>query len=165
VTLDEINAMDAGAFAACFGWVFEHSPWVAERAWAHRPFEDVGDLHSAMVVEVQRATRQEQLTLIRAHPDLGAREPLTAPSAREQSGAGLDVLDAGEAARLRELNAAYREKFGFPFILAVRGVSKKDILKALERRVSSTAEAEFRHALDEIYRIALFRLGGGRRHA
>ena len=148
---------DRERFVEKFGWVFEGSPWVAERAWSHRPFASTEALHAAMVEEVERASRDEQLALLRAHADLGARAHRSAASAAEQSGAGLDRLTAEEFDRLQRSNATYRSKFGFPFLYAVNGSTKHDILAALDRRIQATPEEEFREALRQVYRIARFR--------
>ena len=151
-------AMERRRFIHSFGGVFEHSPWVAERAWQPKPFETLEDLHAALTAEVERAPREEQLALLRAHPDLGARAKMSDASVGEQAGAGLDRLTPAEFAQLQRLNAEYREKFGFPFLFAVKGSTKHDILKALEQRVGGTPDEEFRAALDQVYRIARFRL-------
>jgi 2-oxo-4-hydroxy-4-carboxy-5-ureidoimidazoline decarboxylase len=111
-----------------------------------------------MVQQVESAGREEQLALLRAHPDLGTRARLSAASGGEQAGAGLDTLTAGEYDWLLRLNAQYRETFGFPFLFAVKGSNKYDILNALEERVRSAPEIEFQVALDQVYRIASFRL-------
>ena len=158
MTIDEINSLSRDRFVATLGWVFEHSPWVAERAWKHRPFANLDHLHSAMTGEVERATYQEQSLLLRAHPDLGIRASMSTASADEQSGAGLDRLTPEEYQRLQEQNTAYRKKFGFPFLYAVKGSTKYDILRALDQRLKSTPSDEFRQALKQVYRIALFRL-------
>jgi OHCU decarboxylase len=158
MTLDDLNVLDGPAFIAAAGWVFEHSPWVAERAWPRRPFATLAALHAAMVNAVAEASPAEQLSLIRAHPDLGTRARMSAASEGEQSGAGLDRLTPAEFERLNRLNAAYREKFGFPFLYAVRGAGKHSILAALEARLAAEPEAERDAALAQIYRIAQFRL-------
>jgi len=158
MTIAQLNSLDLPAFLAAVGWVFEHSPWVAERAWPQRPFATLQALHKAMVDAVARASPVEQLALIRAHPDLGARARMSAVSEGEQAGAGLDRLSAAEFDRLTRLNAAYREKFGFPFIFAVKGAPKHDILAALEARLAAGPESERPAALGQIYRIAQFRL-------
>jgi xanthine dehydrogenase large subunit len=145
-------------FVSEFGWIFEGSPWVARRASGRLPFASMDALHAAMVEEVERATAEEQQALLRAHPDLGARAALTAASAGEQAGAGLDALSPGEFARLAALNDAYRKKFGFPFILAVKGATLRDIIDGLVGRLANAPEVEFREALSQVYRIALFRL-------
>ena len=150
--------MDREGFVAAVGWVFEHSPWVAERAWERRPFPSLAALHRSMAEAVAKASAEEQLALIRAHPDLGARARMSAASEGEQAGAGLDRLTADEFERLGRLNAAYRQKFGFPFIYAVKGSGKQEILEALEQRLPGTPEAERGIALEQIYRIAEFRL-------
>jgi 2-oxo-4-hydroxy-4-carboxy-5-ureidoimidazoline decarboxylase len=158
MTLHELNASDRPRFVAALGSIFEASPWAAERAWPHRPFASLDALHRAMIAEVSASSRDEQLALLRAHPDLGTRAPMTRGSAREQAGAGLDRLTPDEFDRLRQLNAAYREKFGFPFLLAVKGSTKHDVLAALAARLSSTPDEEFVEAMRQVFRIAWFRL-------
>jgi 2-oxo-4-hydroxy-4-carboxy-5-ureidoimidazoline decarboxylase len=157
-SIQEINLLGHEPFVEAVGWVFEHSPWVAERAWHHRPFASCAALHERMTLEVAAASVEEQLALVCAHPDLGTRAKISPSSAGEQTGAGLDRLTGDEFARLMDLNGAYRDKFGFPFLYAVRGSDKFAILEALERRLSSTREDEFEEALRQVYRIALFRL-------
>lgn len=158
MTIEQINALTRGEFVEKLGWVFEHSPWVAERAWERRPFPTWETLHRAMRDEVERADREEQLALLRAHPDLGTRARLTAASESEQAGAGFGQLSSDEFEHLQQLNTAYREKFGFPFIYAVKGSPQQDILFALMIRSDSTEEEEFHEALYQVYRIAYFRI-------
>jgi 2-oxo-4-hydroxy-4-carboxy-5-ureidoimidazoline decarboxylase len=178
MTLAELNAIDRSAFGRALGWIFEDSPWVAERASETRPFATLDALHDAMTSVVTAASAEEQLALLRAHPDLGAvrltpdttdshpagsvrlqaDRQMSDVSQREQAGAGLDALTRDELERLLKLNAAYREKFGFPFVYAVKGSTKHDILNALERRLPSTRDAERQEALRQVYRIARFRL-------
>jgi 2-oxo-4-hydroxy-4-carboxy-5-ureidoimidazoline decarboxylase len=158
MTLDDLNTSDRSAFVAAIGWVFEHSAWVAERAWDHRPFASVDILHEAMALEVSRAPLAEQLALLRAHPDLGSRARMSGSSSKEQSGAGLDRMTSAEFDRLQRLNADYRRKFGFPFLLAVKGSSTEQILAALEHRLRATADAELAEALRQVDRIARLRL-------
>jgi 2-oxo-4-hydroxy-4-carboxy-5-ureidoimidazoline decarboxylase len=161
-TLIELNALDREAFVALLGHVFEHSPWVAERAWDERPFVSRTHLHEKMVAVVDGATRDEQLALIRAHPELLGRmaqaTPLSAQSRREQAGAGLDSANAAQLATLAALNAAYRRKFGFPFIVAVRGMGRPQIVARLGERLANTPQEEFAQCLGQIGRIAGFRL-------
>ncbi len=149
-------------FMALFADVFEHSPWVAERAWQQAPFSDKAALLAAMTRAMMAATDQEKLALIRAHPDLAGRAAigggLTDASKREQAGAGLDQCSAEEFARFQELNAAYKEKFGFPFIMAVKNSNRHQILEAFENRLANTPAREFETALGQIARIAAFRL-------
>ena len=157
MTIAELNGKDREAFAGAIGWAFEGSPWVAERAWNKRPFATLDALHDAMASAVQRRATSSWRCL-RAHPDLGARAKMSDASSREQAGAGLDALTGDELERLRALNAAYREKFGFPFLYAVKGSTTRDILNALERRLTSMRDAEEQEALRQVYRIARFRL-------
>jgi 2-oxo-4-hydroxy-4-carboxy-5-ureidoimidazoline decarboxylase len=158
MTLEDLNASTQEGFVAALGSIFEDSPWAAERAWRHRPFASLEALHQAMMTEVSAASRDEQLGVFRAHPDLGSRARMTAASTGEQSGAGLDRLTPSEFDRLRELNTAYRDKFGFPFLLAVKGSTKHEVLAALAARLPATADEEFAEALRQVSRIAWFRL-------
>jgi 2-oxo-4-hydroxy-4-carboxy-5-ureidoimidazoline decarboxylase len=158
VTLGELNASTKDEFVQAIGWVFENSPWVAERAWRRCPFSSFDDLSTKMIREVQTAKEGEQLALLRAHPDLGTRAKVSASSAAEQSGAGLDQLSTKEFDLLQRLNGEYRKKFGFPFLFAVKGSDKTTIIDALRRRVTSTPEQEFQVALGHVFRIARFRL-------
>ena len=158
MTIRELNALDRAGFVGALGWVFEDSPWVAERAWSARPFAGVEPLHAAMVGQLGGATREEKLALLRAHPDLGTRARISPASTDEQAGAGLDQLTPDEFAFLQELNSAYRKKFGFPFLFAVKGSTKHDVLRALEERLASSPEDEYQEALRQVQRIAGFRL-------
>ncbi len=158
MTLAELNHSDRRTFAGALGWIFEDSSWVAERAWEARPFATLDALHDAMTSVVMAAPAHEQLALLRAHPDLGAARVMSRASQQEQAGAGLDALLGDELERLSRLNAAYREKFGFPFIYAVKGSTTHDILNALERRLTSRHDAERQEALRQVDRIARFRL-------
>ena len=163
MTLGELNARDRSAFVEAIGWVFEESPWVADRAWNKRPFATLDGLHDAMTEVVRTASLTEQLALLRAHPDLGtsrlqADRQMSVASQEEQRGVGLDELTRDELQRFGALNMAYREKFGFPFLYAVKGSTRHDILNALERRLSSPRDAEYQEALRQVYRIAHFRL-------
>ena len=146
------------AFVEKVGWVFEHSPWVAERASSGLPFPNPKAMHVAMVEVVRHATPAEQLALIQAHPDLGARAKMSDASVGEQAGAGLHQLMHEEFDTLNRLNSDYKSKFGFPFIYAVKGNTKQDVLMALETRLGNTQEAEHATALEQIFRIAWFRL-------
>lgn len=158
VTIAQLNDLSCDQFVEVVGWVFEHSPWVAEAAWTRRPFADVDQLHEAMRTLVAEAGRERQAALLRAHPDLGARARMSDASVGEQAGAGLDRLTPHDFARLQRLNSAYREKFGFPFLLAVKGSTSQQVLTALEARLPRAAEEEFDEALRQVYRIARFRL-------
>jgi OHCU decarboxylase len=154
-----------GDFIEKFGGVFEHSPFIAERAYdgglVFVPLTAKG-VHAALVSVFRKAGREERLGVLRAHPDLAGRlaiaGELTEDSKREQAGAGLDQLSAEEHARFTELNTAYTEKFGFPFIIAVKGLGKQDILAAFEKRIHNSVEEEFETAAAQVERIALLRL-------
>lgn len=160
MTIGELNRLDRAAFVEAVGWTFEDSPWVAERAFDARPFADLDALHAAMTEQVEHATFAECLALLQAHPDLGTRASLSPASTEEQAGAGLDTLTPGEFEQLHRLNAAYRNRFRFPFLLAVKGSTKQDVLRALQARIESSPEDEYREALRQVSRIARFRLEG-----
>ncbi len=162
LTLAEINALDVPAFVTRLGHVFEHAPWVAERTGARRPFASRDDLHRAMLAVIAEASEAERLALLRGHPDLAGRAAiagdLTADSRKEQAGAGLDRLSREEYERFHALNSAYTTKFGFPFIFAVKGKTKDDILAAYAARVGNDRATELRTALEQVGRIGGFRL-------
>jgi 2-oxo-4-hydroxy-4-carboxy-5-ureidoimidazoline decarboxylase len=148
-----------------YGGIYEHSPWVAAAVWQRHIPETVdtpASLHFAMKEVVEAAGEDRQLALLRAHPDLGGRAAvrgeLTTESTAEQKGAGLDQCSPEEFAELQTLNSAYQEKFDFPFIIAVRGLNRTDILENFRRRVAHSSAKEFRTALEEVHKIALLRL-------
>lgn len=153
-------------FIARFGGVFEHSPWVAEGVLAgghgRAAWDTAEGLHAAMVQVVRAAPHDRKLALLRAHPDLAGRlavaGELTSASSAEQASAGLDKCTAEEFARFTELNDAYTARFGFPFIMAVKGRSRAEILSSFERRIHNSPEEEFATALAQVERIALLRL-------
>ena len=161
-SLDTLNRAERAGFVAALGGVFEHAPWVAEAAFAQRPFDGLDALHRAMVAAVEGAGEGRQLELIRNHPDLAGKVALagelTAASTGEQAGAGLDQLTPEEVARFQHLNQTYRARFDFPYILAVKGYDKHGILRDFEQRLDNSSERELRRALDEIGRIGRFRL-------
>jgi OHCU decarboxylase len=159
IALHDLNALPDAGFVARLADIFEHSPWVAEAVLSRRPFADIASLHAAMVAAVDAAGDDAALALLRAHPELARRALLTAASAAEQGGMGLDRLDQDEAARFEALNQAYRDRFGFPFIIAVRGQrDRAAILAALLVRLEHDAPTEQAAALAEVAKIARFRL-------
>jgi 2-oxo-4-hydroxy-4-carboxy-5-ureidoimidazoline decarboxylase len=155
-----VGDLDRPAFVALLGPVFEHSAWIADAAWERGPFVSVEHLHAAMVTAIVSAPRDQRLALIRAHPDLGAREeePLTAESTREQASAGLDALPDDPRRRLLALNRAYRERFGFPFVICARDHDADQILAAAQERLGHDPLTEERVALEQIARIGRLRL-------
>ncbi|AOZ93168.1 2-oxo-4-hydroxy-4-carboxy-5-ureidoimidazoline decarboxylase [Paenibacillus crassostreae] len=158
VTLDEVNGMSQEEFVQSLGGIFEHSPWVAERAYRHIPFRSIEQLHQVLL-ETARSSEQSQIKrLLRSHPDLATRMEVTPLSAAEQQGAGLDLLTAEEFNILTDLNTTYMEKFQFPFILAVRGKNKDDIINAITERLNHSEQEEWMQALIEIGKITKFRL-------
>jgi len=160
--LAELNACDVDRFEEVCGPVFEHSPVFARRGAGRRPFADLAALAAGLAAEVEGASTEEQLALVRAHPDLVgrlAREGgLTGESTREQAAAGLASLSAEEVRQFEEYNRAYRERFGFPFVICARENKKEAILAAFPVRLANTREEELRTALGEIFKIARLRL-------
>jgi 2-oxo-4-hydroxy-4-carboxy-5-ureidoimidazoline decarboxylase len=157
-SLQALNQMDQVAFTAALGAVFEETPAVAATVWQQRPFASVDQLHAVMVTVVQGWDRDRQLALLKAHPQLGDRAPMAAASVAEQQSRGLTQLTTKAADRLQQLNRAYREKFGFPFIIAVKHHSRESIFAELERRLGNSDDQERQQALVEVAAIARLRL-------
>lgn len=162
MTLAELNRLDIEAFTATLGGIFEHSPWIARGAHAAAPFATVDALHTALCAVLAAADEDARLGLIRAHPELAGkaaiRGELTAESSGEQRGAGLDQCSPEEYAELQQLNAAYGQRFGFPFILAVKGHNRASVIANFRTRSANERSAEIAECLRQIERIARFRL-------
>ncbi len=162
LTLDQINRMESREFSRVFGRVFEHSPWIAERSLTARPFASIEALHQAMCAVVRQASAPEQRALLVAHPALAGREALagelTPESTREQAAAGLDALSRAEMDHISRMNQVHAERFGFPFIIAVRLNTKARIFSEFERRLALDQAAEERACLEQVYLITGLRL-------
>lgn len=162
ITLEQLNTARVAEFVSALAGIFEHSPWIAERTAAARPFTSTVHLLDTMCAVISAASNEEQLRLIRAHPELAGkaaiRNELTAESGREQKGAGLDSCTPEQFAQLHALNEAYNQRFGFPFILAVRGHDPASIIRCFEQRIGHEPAAEQQVALRQIGRIGAFRL-------
>ncbi|HJY78672.1 MAG TPA: 2-oxo-4-hydroxy-4-carboxy-5-ureidoimidazoline decarboxylase [Burkholderiales bacterium] len=161
--LEEANALGEREFVERFGGVFEHSPWVAKRAWHKKPFGSLDALHAAMMQAVAEAKKEEQLALVRAHPELAGAEAkqgaLTKDSSNEQARLGLLQLTKGELEAMARLNQRYREKHGFPCIVALRlHATRESVLAEMSRRIERESQAEFRAALEQIGHITRGRL-------
>lgn len=150
--------MSQSEFIEAIGSIFEHTPEIAAEAWRSQPFADVQNLHQVMAAIVLKMSDDEQLKLICAHPDLGSKFKMAEASIQEQSTVGLDQLSATEYDRFQYLNQAYKDKFAFPFIIAVRNHTKDSILKAFEQRLLNNLEVEKKQAIAEIIEIARWRL-------
>ena len=154
MNLAALNAMDRDAFVAAVGPTFENSPWVAQAAWARRPFANVDALHAAMLDVVRQAPEERRLAFLCGHPELAGREAqagtMTAESVGEQRSAGLDSLTRDELSEMQRLNRTYRERHGFPFIIAVRRNTKQQIFEALRTRTAASTDVERHAALDQI---------------
>ncbi len=162
MTIQEVNSLDQEQFVGRLGFVFEGSPWIAARAWHSRPFADLDDLHRALCDVMYAATVEEQLSLIRAHPDLVGRAALsgslTPESTREQASADLDRLSGEEIATFQRLNGEYKARFGFPFVICARENKKEAILAGFTSRMSNSPGEEIATALREVSKIANLRL-------
>jgi 2-oxo-4-hydroxy-4-carboxy-5-ureidoimidazoline decarboxylase len=159
----DINRLDRARFVERLGGVFEHSPWVAEGAWVRRPFASVEALHEAMMTVVREAPQERQLTLVRAHPELAGAEAkagtLTADSSTEQGRLGFTRLSREELDRIAELNRAYRQRFGFPCIVALRlHGTRESVIAEMERRLMNDRQAELHNALEQVGHITRGRL-------
>ena len=157
-TIAALNQMSQEAFTEALGSIFEHTPKIASESWRSHPFTDVVQLHQTMAAIVNEMSESEQLTLICAHPDLGSKFKMAEASVQEQSTLGLDQLSPMEYDRFQALNDAYKKKFGFPFIIAVRNQTKESILAAFEQRIENTMQIERQQAIAEIIEIARWRL-------
>jgi 2-oxo-4-hydroxy-4-carboxy-5-ureidoimidazoline decarboxylase len=158
LTIDDVNRMDRDGFVATFAHVYESTPALAAAAWRHRPFADRTQLVSAFRTAADDLDEPDVLALLRAHPQLAAVGPMTTDSRAEQRSAGLTDLDDGTRARIVSANARYVEQFGFPFILAVRGLGPADIAAALDERIGHDTVEERATALAQVQRIAEFRI-------
>ena len=158
--LKRLNQMNAHGFVRTIGHVFEHSPWIAEQTFHLHPFHSLAELHEKLCQTVRNASEEQKLTLIRAHPDLVGQiaQPLTAESRSEQAAAGLTQLTADEREVFNAYNEAYRDQFGFPFVICARENKKEAILAAFPRRLRHTRQREIEIAIDEICKIAHLRL-------
>lgn len=157
-SLDDINQLDQIAFVELLGAIFEATPSIAAQVWPQRPFQDISDLHSKMAAIVDHMPLVDQLALIKAHPELGSRGKMADASVQEQTNAGLNGMNRDQYERLASLNKTYRQKYGFPFVMAVKGHDQTSIATALENRLNHTQGAEIQQALGEICKIAQFRL-------
>lgn len=158
LNIDQLNKTNTKEFTDLLGGIFEHSPWIAEKAAKLRPFSSISHLHQQMVEVVKNSTYERQLDLIKAHPNLGDRVKMSKDSTKEQQGAGLKDLTAQEYKNFLSLNQQYMQKFGFPFIIAVKGNDKQTIYQEMKNRMNNDTFHEFQTALSEIYKIAAFRL-------
>ena len=156
--VDQVNALERHEFTNAFASLFEHSPWVAARTAGKRPFRDRVEFLAALCDTVMKATNDEKLCLIRAHPDLVGNAALTAESGKEQAIAGLDGVSPQEQEQFQRYNSLYKERFGFPFVICARLNKKQAILEAFPRRLQNSREQEIETALNEIFKIADLRL-------
>ena len=154
----QLNKMSQEEFTAALGEIWEKTPTITQKSWHSRPFKHIESVYQAMVAIVNGMSETEKLTLIKAHPDLGSKAKMAKASVQEQAGVGLNRLSVEEYQRFQSLNQAYKDKFGFPFIIAVKSHTKESILLAFEERLENSLEDEKQTALTEISKIARFRL-------
>lgn len=162
LSIEELNACDQASFVEAIGFVFENTPWIAAATWAQRPFADRAQLHQSLCATMYAASAEQQVALIQAHPDLVGRAALAGAlgpeSTGEQAAAGLNQLTPEEIAEFTRLNAAYRARFGFPFVICARENKKAGILAGFAARLPNSREAEIAAALSEIAKIVWLRL-------
>ena len=162
LTLEKLNHLSHDAFIDLLGSIYEHSVWVAKKAYEQRPFDSIDSLQKIMLDIVQTSTIDDRLTLIRNHPELAGKEAdegtLTADSQKEQSSAGLNQCSAEELKHIRDLNKGYLDKFGFPFVIAVSGLNKHQVIAAMQMRMANDYDTEFSTSINEIGKIARIRL-------
>jgi len=161
----QASNMGKAEFVAAFGDIFEHSTWIANQVWdsgLNANHDSAAGLHSAFADAIHAADRQQKISLLRAHPELGlgiaSAVDLTAASQAEQQGAGLDQCSADEFAEFQRLNESYRARFGFPFIMAVKGYRRGEILEVFRKRMDNTRKQELQTAVEQVIRIGLFRI-------
>lgn len=162
IRIKDINDSEQAHFVELLGAIFEHSPWVAELVYPERPFSSRSELHQVMAAAVRHAPAVQRMALLCQHPELAGKEAdagtLTDDSKREQAGAGLNQCTASELQTIKSLNQAYRTKFSFPFIIAVTGLDKFQIIAAMEKRLENTEQTEFDTAIGEVEKIARIRI-------
>lgn len=158
VSINKLNESSEEEFVEILKDIFEHSPWIPKKALQYSPFSSVNDLHEKMVQIVIDSPYEEKLALIQAHPNLGTRIEMSKSSVEEQKGAGLSQLTVDEYRNFTEINTQYMKKFGFPFIMAVKGRTKQEIYSTMKNRINNDKQTEFEKALSEIFNIAFFRL-------
>ena len=157
MALEEVNSLAKHEFVARLGGVFEHSPWIAERAWQRRPFRSVVELHRAMLEAA--VSKEEKLQLARAHPELAGSETLTVDSTSEQGRLGFNRLSKSELDEMKRLNRSYREKFGFPCIVALRlHADRQSVMREMQQRLANDADTELANAFEQIGHITRGRL-------
>ncbi|WP_082407133.1 2-oxo-4-hydroxy-4-carboxy-5-ureidoimidazoline decarboxylase, partial [Bacillus sp. JCM 19041] len=158
LALTRLNEVPLKEFTTLLSDIYEHSPWIAEETGQKRPFKTIDQLRVALKTTVDEASYEDKLSLIRMHPELGTKKPLTVHSAQEQQQAGLSGLTEMESIEFSRLNAEYSKRFGFPFVEAVKGKTKREIYESLQIRIKQNEDKEFVQAINEIHRIATFRL-------
>jgi 2-oxo-4-hydroxy-4-carboxy-5-ureidoimidazoline decarboxylase len=163
LNISNLNQLSQVEFTEALGAIFEHTPEIATQAWLERPFDDISELHQVMAAIVNKMSEADQLKLICAHPDLGSKFKMAEASVQEQSTVGLDQLSAAEYDHFQQLNDDYKQKFSFPFIIAVRNHTKESILSAFEERLSNSLAIEKQQAIAEIIEIARWRLLGSKK--
>ncbi|MGD1854422.1 MAG: 2-oxo-4-hydroxy-4-carboxy-5-ureidoimidazoline decarboxylase [Leptolyngbyaceae cyanobacterium] len=158
VSTEQLNQMEQDAFVALLGTVFEETPDIAKQVWTARPFTDVIDLHQKMVAVVEQMPLSQQIDLINAHPELGSQSQMADASVQEQASVGLDRISPQLHDRIQQLNLTYRQTFGFPFVMAIKGQTPDNVMTQFEKRLHNSRDHEIKTALLEISKIAQFRL-------
>ena len=157
-SIEKVNQLSENEFISTFGNIFEKTNWIANKAFSLRPYKDFDDLISTIIKIYENSSKEDCITIFNAHPELVVEKKLTEDSHKEQKGANLNRCNNEEFSEFKNLNIEYRIKFGFPFIIAVKGKNKKEILNNFRKRISSEPEIEFNEAIKQVKKIASLRL-------
>ena len=157
-SINNINQLNKSDFLSVFGNIFEKTEWIAEEVFNLKPFENIDDLFAKMINQYKNCSKEQALLILNSHPELAIEKKLTKFSSKEQTGAQLDLCSKEELLEFEKLNLDYENKFKFPFIIAVKGKSKKDILDSFRERINNNYQKEFNEAKNQVMKIALFRL-------
>ena len=157
-SINNINQLNKSDFLSVFGNIFEKTEWIAEKVFELKPFKNIDDLFSKIINQYESCNKEQILLILNSHPELAVEKKLTKDSSNEQSGASLNECTFDEFEEFKKLNIKYRTKFGFPFIIAVKGKNKNDILNDFRKRIQNDLNSEFDEAKKQVMKIASFRL-------
>ena len=158
-SIDKFNKLSKAEFISIFGNIFEKTEWIAERCYESKPYNNLDELVSKMMKIFENIDKEKHLEILNSHPDLAVEKKLTKDSKNEQKNASLNQCTDEEFVEFKKLNEEYKKKFGFPFIVAVKGKNKEEILNSFRQRITNNINLEFEEAKKQVKKIASFRLG------
>ena len=158
-SIDKFNKLSKTEFISIFGNIFEKTEWIAERCYESKPYNNLDELVSKMMKIFENSEKEKHLEILNSHPDLAVEKKLTEDSKNEQKNASLNQCNDKEFLEFKNLNEEYKKKFGFPFIIAVKGKNKEEILNSFRQRITNNINLEFEEAKKQVKKIASFRLG------